>query len=629
MTSDTPAGPGPSRPATPPPSTPAALTSTDPEDPNGPGEDTTGPEVVPVVIVGAGPVGVTAALLLARYGVRTVVLERHPEPYPLPRAVAADDEVCRILQAAGVDEEFTRISRVSRGLRLLDAAHRVIAEFPRSPSGRHGFPQTSMFDQPALEGLLRAALARRPEAELRTGAEVTAVEQDTDGPVRITYRDPHGGQHLLRAEAVLGCDGAGSLVRETVGARWEDLRFEETWTVVDIRTTAPVRCWEGVDQVCDPHRPATFMRVGEDRYRWEFRLPGGPTGPDLDETGLRALVAPWTDPTHGSPGSTAHSSPRGTTHGSPGGGEIPYGCPDFEILRQSRYTFRARVADRWRRGRVFLLGDAAHLTPPFVGQGLCAGLRDAHNLAWKLARVLRQGAHEALLDTYEQERRPHARHVVRLAVATGWAMTGGQDRAAALRRTAVTAAARIPGVTARAARDLSPALRAGPLVQRRTGHPRGLPGTSAPQPWARTGAGDRVRLDQLLGDSFAVLTAVPPTPSLRALAAALGARIVPVTDTGDDGTLAAWLRAGRADAALLRPDRVVMDVVPRGAADFTGATAWAPLLTSGRRRTEAPARPDRTPGRADPTPDHRTPGPRPPAATRHRLPSPATRSSAP
>ncbi|MEU6201015.1 bifunctional 3-(3-hydroxy-phenyl)propionate/3-hydroxycinnamic acid hydroxylase [Streptomyces sp. NPDC047061] len=510
------------------------------------------PADAPVVIVGAGPVGVTAALLLARRGVRSLVLERHHGLYPLPRAVATDDEVRRILQAVGVHEEFAAIARTARGLRLLDARHRVLAEFPRAEQGAHGFPQTSMFDQPELERVLREALARTPECELRGGAEVTGIAPDGAGPVEVSYRDDRGEEHVVRAAAVLGCDGANSLTRDAIGAAWEDLHFEESWTVIDVRTSLPVRSWEGVEQICDPHRPGTFMRVGEDRYRWEFRLPDGA---EFDQQRLRHLVAPWVDLAPGT---------------------------DFEVVRKAPYTFRARIANRWRRGRVFLLGDAAHLTPPFIGQGLCAGLRDAYNLTWKLARVLGRGADERLLDTYQSERKPHARHVIRLAVAMGWAMTGGQDGAAALRRGALNAAVRIPGLTDLAARDISPALTAGPLVRRRfrVGG-RDPVGRFCPQPWV-SAEGRRARLDELLGDSFAVLTAVPLSPWLRTIADSLGARTVLVTGLGDGGSLAAWLREARADAALLRPDRITMDLVPAGGRDFDGRAEWASLLHTTR-----------------------------------------------
>ncbi|MFC9075744.1 bifunctional 3-(3-hydroxy-phenyl)propionate/3-hydroxycinnamic acid hydroxylase [Streptomyces sp. NPDC057062] len=530
----------------------------------------------PVVIIGAGPVGVTAALLLAQYGVHSLLLERHRDIYPLPRAVVVDDEIRRILQRVGVHEEFAALARPARGLRLLDARRRVITEFPRSLHGHHGFPQTSMFDQPELERLLRDALARRPGCELWSGVEVVSVTQsvardtaepnDPTGPVRVTFRrDGSNEEEHLWADAVLGCDGAGSLTRDAIGALWEDLHFEESWQVIDVRTSRLVRTWEGAEQICSPTRPATFMRVGEERYRWEFRLADdqhldGPDGWEL----LRSLVAPWVD------------LPPGSLPGD-----------DFEVMRQARYTFRARLADRWRRGRVFLLGDAAHLTPPFVGQGLCAGLRDAHNLTWKLARVLQQGAHEGLLDTYESERKPHARHVIRVAVAIGWAMTGGQDRGAAFRRTVVGTACRIPGVNAAVSRDLSPALTAGPLVRRRPRLTGGaLAGTFCPQPWVRHD-GRRVRLDDVLGDSFAVLALVPPTAQMTAVAAALGAPTIHVDDLGDDGALASWLARGRADAALLRPDRVVMDTVPAGTGGFTDTVAWAHLLHTTRRTADA------------------------------------------
>ncbi|MEU1405665.1 bifunctional 3-(3-hydroxy-phenyl)propionate/3-hydroxycinnamic acid hydroxylase [Streptomyces sp. NPDC005728] len=512
---------------------------------------------IPVVIIGAGPVGVTSALLLARRGVRSIVLERHDDVYPLPRALVADDEVRRILQAMGIGEAFAPMARPGNGLRLLDNRHRVMAEFRRSGQGVHGYPQTSMFEQPELERLLRDTLAPYPECELRSGTEVTGIGPDPQGPVRVTYRDDEGEHHLW-ADAVLGCDGANSLTRQAIGAAWEDLRFEERWTVLDVRTTAEVRCWEGVDQVCSPDRPATFMRISEDRYRWEFRLSEGE-----EQLPIRDLVRPWMPPSFDG---------------------------DFEIIRERAYTFRARIASRWRSGRVFLLGDAAHLTPPFIGQGLCTGLRDAYNLTWKLARVLEQGADERLLDTYESERKPHARHVIRLAVAMGWAMTGGQDGAADIRRRLLALACRIPGLTEAAGRDMSPPLSAGPLVRSRNRRYGRLAGTPCPQPWVDVD-GRRTRLDEVLGDHFTILTAGCPSPSLKALARGLGLQALSVADLQDDGTLAAWLRRGRADAVLLRPDRFVMDVVPAGGRGFLDTAAWAPLLctTHGHFEQTVPA----------------------------------------
>ncbi|MDT7581974.1 MAG: 3-(3-hydroxy-phenyl)propionate hydroxylase, partial [Pseudonocardiales bacterium] len=489
-----------------------------------------------VLVVGAGPIGLAVATLLAQHGVATTVVDRQDAPYPHPRAVHLDGESARILQHLGVDEEFAAISRPATGLRLLDARLRPFATFRRAvTAGPHGHPEANLFDQPDLEALLRRNLARHPSVTVLGGIELTGITHDRDG-VRATLRDLHTGtRECVRAAAVLGCDGARSTVRDAIGARLRDLHFSERWLVVDVRCRRGLDGWGGVDQVCSPRGAATFMRLTGDRYRFEFRLPpggGGTTRPG-EAADLATLTAPWL-------------------------GGVPPG--EWEVLRRAEYVFAARLADRWRRGRVLLLGDAAHQTPPFVGQGLGAGLRDAHNLAWKLAAVLHGSAGDDLLDTYQAERAPHAEATIRVAIRAGRAMTGGQHVAAALRRPLAAALLRLPGAEARALRGTVVRYPPSRWVDRRT-HRRDLPGTLCPQPFVRVDGAVR-RLDDVLGPGFALLAAGPVDQDLRERARALGAVTVRLSPSEggvtDDGTLAAWLARGRATAVLLRPDRVVL-----------------------------------------------------------------------
>lgn len=360
-----------------------------------------------VAIVGCGPVGLVLATLLGQKGRSVVVLERWPAPYPRPRAVHFDHEVGRILQSCGIGAELRSISEPAEVYEWRNAAGTTLLRFGRVGPGPSGWPGASMFCQPDLEALLERRATSLPTVEIRRGTEVVSLARSDD---HVDVATASGS--TVRARYLVGCDGANSTVRDLAGIDVVDLGFFHDWLIVDVVLDEP-RVYDPINlQICDPARPTTAVSGGPGRRRWEFMCLPHETIDELnDEARAWALLAPW------------------DVH--PG---------NARLERHAVYRFQARHAERWRDGRVLLAGDAAHQMPPFAGQGMCAGVRDAANLAWKLDHVLGGTASDAILDTYEAERLPSATAAIELSIELGKVICVADPAEAAARDEAMAAA---------------------------------------------------------------------------------------------------------------------------------------------------------------------------------------------
>ena len=440
-----------------------------------------------VAIVGCGPVGALLANLLGQAGLAVDIYDRDRDIYPLPRAVHFDGEVMRIFQAAGLADEIAAAARSSsQGMHFVNAAGRtlMIRRGIEGP-GPHGWANNWYFHQPALEEILRRGLVRFPNVALHLGHEVADLD-------------------ALPARYVVGCDGARSLVRRAIGSKPHDLGLHQPWLVVDLLCDpASLRVQALPDytvQLCDPARPMTMVNVGGRRRRWEIMLMPGDDPARLTEPGIFwPMMARWLGPA------------------------------DARLERAAVYTFHSVVQVGWRQGRLLLAGDSCHQTPPFLGQGMCAGMRDASNLAWKLAAILQSGGDDALLDTYESERRPHVQAFIDLAVKLGAILQETDPAKAAERDRRFEAGAEIFDFPQPGLGGTTPPV-----------------GTIFPQPRL----GDGRLMDEAIGQRFAIVGEVDLLKHLRPDAVLL------------PGVGREWLAGKKVRAALLRPDRYVQAVAP-------------------------------------------------------------------
>jgi len=366
---------------------------------------------VDVLISGLGPVGATLANLLGQQGLHVLVVERDTTVYPLPRAAHFDAEIMRVWQGLGVLAQVKAISRVAPAYEFRTAKGDVLLRFDLGAvTLAPGFEPSWMFNQPDLERVLRLKLEDYPRVETRLGTSLERFDASSNEEVRATLVDGSGAATEVRARYLVGCDGASSAVRKALKVEHFDYGFDEPWLVVDAQVRRPEKMPLVNLQICDPARPTTCIMMGPGRHRWEFMIrPGEDPQSFLDDRRVSSLLSAWVD------------------------------ADDVVVDRKAVYRFHGLVAKEWRRGRVILAGDAAHQTPPFAGQGMCSGIRDAANLSWKLGHVLRGEASDTILDSYQTEREPHVRALTEAAIAMGRVVCMADPEAAAQRDAALLA----------------------------------------------------------------------------------------------------------------------------------------------------------------------------------------------
>jgi 2-polyprenyl-6-methoxyphenol hydroxylase-like FAD-dependent oxidoreductase len=474
-----------------------------------------------VAIIGYGPTGMTLAALLGRLGHRVVVLERYSGLYNLPRAACFDDEIMRVFQKLGIAEEIGRGARPQYEYDWVNAAGDVLVKLEYAKSAPGGWPALFMMFQPFVEAALDSYNKTLPSVEVRQGVTVSDVAQGS-GTVTLRGVDQDGQKVVVRARFVVGADGGNGFTRKKFCRNVDDYGFQENWLVCDFRLRHAVPDLPLFRQVCDPVQPTSIVTIGPEHHRFSFMLD-----PDENQNEVTKHAKVW-----------SRVSSFITED-------------DAEIIRVANYTFRSRIAEQWQFGRVFLAGDAAHEMPPFLGQGMCSGIRDSHNLAWKLDLILKGSADLSVLDTYQSEREPHVRFITEKAIELGRVQTLRDPQKARERDLRFLA---LRHANEKPEKIRFPALRGDLIVNNGDFFPQG-----------RVSTEDRVaHFDDVVGEGWCIVTRAPQmltnlTQAQRVFWQSIEGRVAILGESARDlhdvdDVYAAWFATSSCAAAVVRPD---------------------------------------------------------------------------
>lgn len=499
-----------------------------------------------VVIAGYGPTGATAANLLATSGLKVLVVDPSLEIFDIPRAVHFDGETMRTLQELGLADKIEPRTRKTPGLRFVDSRNRILMEQRLGEMERPNFwANTMMFHQPRIEAVLRESVKRFENVEIRLGWSLIDLTQQDDGVIAHIQQVEGGARESVQCHYLLAADGASSPIRQILGIELEDLGCDEPWLVVDwiIDENVEVEGW--AYQLCDPARPGTLVPCEANHVRWEFMLNEDDQASVIeDEAAVRAMMSPH----------VYRLSPM-------------LDAQQGELPRAKIYNFHALVARTFQQDRVFLLGDAAHQTPPFMGQGMCAGIRDAYNLIWKLAGVMLGEFPATLLDTYSSERRPHAYTVVSAAIAQGRVIQARNPFKTFMRDSFFRLASLFPSLLNHL--NFLGDWRLGEGLLAIDGAPTADTqlGKQLPQSKLVTVDGSEALSDDLLGSGFTLVGfGVDPAVHLQVdySIAGTGLSLLQVGGEGGmheiEGTLCSWARLNNISLAIVRPDLQIYGV---------------------------------------------------------------------